>query len=108
MLAAGGKLESWMQFTPSAADRLGYAIEVSSQCSDVCASWSEGVILVMLPANLAWTWANTNQIGIEHAQPAANGSVLQIAVEKDFRCLHSRPGENETDNFSNPDDCARG
>ena len=112
ILAAEGKLENWAQFTPSAADRFGYAIEVSSQCSEMHASCSGGVILVTLPANLARTWANTNQVGIEHAQPAADGGVLRIAVEKDFRCLHSRPGENETDNFPNPfpnsDERARG
>jgi hypothetical protein len=102
MLAATGKLESWIQFTPSAADKLGYAIEVSSQCSDVHASCADNQILVSIPANLASTWVSTNQIGIERDQLAADGSVLRIVVEKDFRCLQARPGEDESDNYPNP------
>ena len=102
MLTATGKLESWIQFTPSAAERLGYAIEVSSHCSDVRASCADNLISVSIPANLASTWASTNQIGIEREQPAADGSVLRIVVEKDFRCLQARPGEDESDNYSNP------
>lgn len=101
-LAAGGKLESWVQFVPSAADRLGYAIEISAQCSEVCASCSNGVLLVTLPESLAQTWASTNQVGIEYDQPTTDGSFLRIGVEKDFRCRHFRPGEDESDNFPNP------
>ena len=101
VLAATGKLESWIQFTPSAADRLGYAIEVSSH-PDVRASCTDNLVLVSIPANIASTWVSTNRIGIERDQLAADGSVLRIVVEKDFRCLQARPGEDESDNYPNP------
>jgi Family of unknown function (DUF7009) len=71
------------------------------------ASCSNGAILVTLPASLARTWASTNQVGIEHGQPAADGSVLKIAVEKDFRCRHSGLGEDESDGLPNPNERTR-
>jgi hypothetical protein len=36
------------------------------------------------------------------AQPAAADAELRIVVEKDFACLTAREGEDESDNFPNP------
>jgi hypothetical protein len=103
-LAAGARLEDSTQFGPAPSEILTYAVEVSSQCSKVRASYSKGVIQVTLPANLAQAWVRTNQVGIEYAQPLGNAAFLKIAVEKDFRCFHPGRGENERDNFPNPND----
>jgi hypothetical protein len=103
-LAAGAKLEDSAQFGPAPSESLTYALEISSQCSYVRASYSKGVIQVTLPANLAEAWIRTNQVGIEHTQPIGNAVFLKIAVEKDFRCFHAGPGQNEGDSFPNPND----
>ena len=103
-LAAGGRLEESAQFGPDPSEVLTYTLEMSSQCSDVRASYSKGMIQVTLPADLARTWATTNQVGIEHAQPIGTGGALKIILEKDFHCLHPAPGEDQHDNFPNPDD----
>jgi hypothetical protein len=103
-LAAGGKLESWIEFAPLATAKLGYTVAVSSEFAEMNASCSNGVILVNLPANLVRTWASTDQVGIEHVQPTSDGGVLRIVVEKDFRCRHTRASEDEDDNFPHPGD----
>jgi hypothetical protein len=35
-------------------------------------------------------------------QPTASDAELRIVVEKDFACLTAREGEDESDNFANP------
>ena len=101
-LAAGAGLEDSLQFGPAPGERLAYVLETSSQCSEIRASYSDGVIHVTIPANLARTLESTDQVGIEHVQPTAKGAGLKISLEKDFHCFHSRPDENESDNFPNP------
>jgi hypothetical protein len=101
-LSAGARLEESTQFGPAPSEVLTYAIEMSSQCSDIGASYSKGKIEVTLPTDLARTWASTSQVGIEHSQPTARGDVLKITLEKDFNCLHPRVGEDQRDNFPNP------
>jgi hypothetical protein len=101
-LVDGVRLEDSVQFGPAQTEILSYAVEISPQCSEVRALYSQGVIQVVLPVNLARTLACTNQVGIEHVQPVAEGVVLKIVLEKDFQCFHPRPGENESDNFPNP------
>jgi hypothetical protein len=101
-LVAGGRLEDSVQFGPAPSAILTYAVETSSQCSEVRASYSEGVIRVTIPANLARTLESPDQVGIEHVQPIAKGAILKIILEKDFHRSHPRPGENESDNFPNP------
>lgn len=103
-LAAGARLEESAQFGPAPGEMLTYALEISAKCSEVRASYSNGMIQVTLPADLARAWASTSQVGIDHAQPIMGGSVLIISVEKDFQCVHSKPGEDERDNFPNPND----
>jgi hypothetical protein len=103
-LAAGARLEDSTQFGPAPSESLTYAVEISSKCSDVRASYSKGVIQVTLPANLALAWVRTNQVGIEHAQPLGDAALLKITVEKDFRCFHSVTGQDERDNFPNPNE----
>jgi hypothetical protein len=107
-LAAGGKLEESVQFGLAPSEILTYAVEISSQCSDVRASYSKGMIEVTLPADLARAWANTNQVGIEHSQSIGTGAVLEITLEKDFHCLHPAPGEDQRDTFPNPGDPSGG
>jgi len=109
-LAAGGRLEESVQFGPAPSEILTYAVETSSECSDVHASYSDpkGIIQVTLPADLVRIWATTGQVGIEHSQPITRGAALKITLEKDFHCLHPGLGEDEGDNFPNPGDFSGG
>jgi hypothetical protein len=101
-LVDGVRLEDSVQFGPAQTEILSYALEISPQCSEVRALYSQGVIQVVLPVNLARALAGTDQVGIEHVQSIAQGVALKIVLEKDFQCFHPRTGENESDNFPNP------
>jgi hypothetical protein len=54
-----------------------------------------------LPQQQVRQWAETDQVGIEQELPNADGSVLKILVEKDFKCLTQRD-EDESQAFDNP------
>src|SRR5690349_19230766 len=58
-------------------------------------------IEVSLPRAIADDWTKGEAVGIEAEQPLAVGT-LRLLIEKDFRCLAPRPGEDDTDAFPNP------
>jgi hypothetical protein len=57
---------------------------------------------VHLPEQVALSWCRSNEVTLAGAQPAAADAELRIVVEKDFACLTAREGEDESDNFPNP------
>lgn len=57
---------------------------------------------VRLPAHRATAWAQTDQVSLRHVQNEGTDLACTILIEKDFQCLHQRPGEDESDNFPNP------
>jgi hypothetical protein len=58
-------------------------------------------IEVTLPRALAHGWASGDDVGIEAEQQLASGT-LRLLIEKDFRCLAPRAGEEDTDGFPHP------
>jgi hypothetical protein len=54
-----------------------------------------------LPQQQVRQWTETDQVGIEAELPNADGSMLKILVEKDFKCLTQRD-EDESQAFDNP------
>lgn len=54
-----------------------------------------------LPADQVSTWVTTEQVGFKHELPNADGSVLHLLIEKDFKCLTERD-EDESQAFENP------
>lgn len=54
-----------------------------------------------LPQQQVRQWTGTDQVGIEAELPNADGSMLKILVEKDFKCLTQRD-EDESQAFDNP------
>ena len=53
-------------------------------------------ISVLIPSQQAKMWASSDQVGIN-----LKISGVEIAIEKDFKCLHG-PTENEAECFPNP------
>ncbi len=66
------------------------------------AGFREGELQVRLPVDLAARWAFSDQVGIETRIAGRDGHALHLLIEKDFQCLHKRPGEDESDHFQNP------
>jgi len=96
------KVSESVHFCSSTADILTYSLEACEHATQVSACLIDGEILVNLPTLLVESWANSNQVGIEHTQSAGEERGLRIVIEKDFQCLQPRSEEDESDNFPHP------
>ncbi len=76
---------------------LTYQLVVADQ-AEVAVEFDGSIISVQIPKPLAKKWTDTELVGFENADQ----SQVKILVEKDFQCLHKRPGEDESNNFPNP------
>lgn len=101
-LASEGSVEERTMFGPLDEDVFSYRIEIGDG-NIVAAGFSGGRMTVTVPAAIADEWAAADQLGFSGRQMLADGSVLDILVEKDLTCLKPRDGEDESDNFPNPD-----
>ena len=107
-LFAGDSVSESVHFSSAAGGMLSYSLQTGGSASQITARFSDGELRVDLPIALVGSWANTDQVGIEYAQPTGGGRKLRIVVEKDFRCLQPRPEEDERDNFPHPESIAAG
>ena len=98
-LSEGERVEQATQFSPTA--RLRSSVEPSSRVGAPVAELSDSSIRVLLPQGQVRAWANSDQVTIDAMQDAGEGTLLQILVEKDFQCIHSR-SEESADAFPNP------
>ena len=92
-LASGTAVEERIEFSPATA--LVYAIEPSDE--PLSCEFSGDAIRILLPRDEARLWAASDDVGIYGVS-----AKVSIAIEKDFRCLHDRPGEDEAGSFPNP------
>ena len=83
--------------------KFSYALESSPASVNPAAFYSDNEIRVRLPETVVLAWTSTEQVSIVGEQTLDDGEKLSILVEKDFNCLVSRPGEDESDMFVNPD-----
>jgi hypothetical protein len=58
-------------------------------------------IHLSVPAEQVKQWIETEQVGFSLEFPNPDGSVLNILIEKDFKCLTERD-EDESQAFDNP------
>ena len=100
-LAEGGVVEDRVRFGAGAA-ALIYRLRRDAKAASIAASYADGAVEVRLPEREALSWAKSNEVTLQGAQPAAADAELRIVVEKDFACLTVREGEDESDNFPNP------
>lgn len=88
----------------AAGPLLAYRVEASpggTQSVQHTADAQGTTVTVILPAAGVTTWADsTSQVGIYFDEPWG----LKVAVEKDFRCLDPDRDEDESDNFTNPNE----
>lgn len=101
-LVSEGAVEERTIFGTADDDVFSYRIE-KSDANIVTAGFSGGRITVAVPAAIVEEWSAADQLGFSGRQMLEDGSVLDILVEKDLTCLKPREGEDESDNFPNPD-----
>ena len=99
-LEEGGTVEDCVRFGGAAV--LTYRLKRDAKAPAISASYDNGAVEVRLPERDALSWCKSNDITLAGVQPAAADSELRIVVEKDFACLTAREGEDESDNFPNP------
>ena len=101
-LAKEKRASDSVQFSVSPRTFLTYTVATSCEQKEITACFAEGEIRVTIPAATAEEWATSAQVGLEHVQPLGADGGLSILIEKDFRCLAPRPGEDQSDSFTNP------
>jgi hypothetical protein len=93
-----GALISVVETTHFGNSKLTYSLSSAVSGEPVQVNFTNNEISVMINAELAKDWAISDTVGIR-----SNDSVIpNVLIEKDFQCLTVREGEDETDNFQNP------
>jgi hypothetical protein len=101
-LVKGGCVSESIQFSAFPRSQLTYTVVTSSAEKEITACLAESEIKVTVPEGWGQAWANSAQVELKGVQPVAGEVNLSILIEKDFRCLEPRPGEDQSDSFSNP------
>lgn len=100
-LAAGSKLVEETDF-PDAG--FSYSLELSDN-EDMEASFENGRIAVSMPREIIPEWAETDLVSLYTEQELPGKGMLEILVEKDFKCLepgHHRSCEDDDDSYPHP------
>ena len=98
LLLATGAVEERVTFP--AGQSLRYRLE--SGAESAAADLLDRGIVIRFPVEAIERWAQPEEVSLEAEQPLRDGERLKLLVEKDFRCLNSREGEDDADLFPNP------
>ncbi len=80
---------------------LVYGIEQTEE--NICAgSFDQRQIKLTVSQKVIQEWYESDQVSIDFTLKVHAGSQLEVLIEKDFKCLLDRPGEDESDLFPNP------
>lgn len=101
-LVRGETVTERVQFSLTPPVEFTYSLAISSGDDRIAASLVANEIRITVPKDLATHWGNSSEVGMSHQQQVGPDATLSILIEKDFRCLAPRPGEDESDNFANP------
>ena len=93
-LAAGEPIRDHTEFAPGQC--LTWSLDPSPSVAAMESQFRDSAISVLLPATDVRRWADTDLEGLY-----SRSGTLEIAVEKDFRCLHRTASPEEGDNFPN-------
>lgn len=97
-IAGGQFIMETLETVGSRENNFSYSLMPLENCSEIGAEFEQNNLKIYLPQNQADEWANSDQVSLE--QVSRTG--LIILIEKDFQCLHKRPGEDESKDFPHP------
>lgn len=97
----GETVENSIALGPTPAHCLTYRVQAGGHGSGVSVCYAENIVSVSLPGALAKEWGETDRVGVYGEEKWGELS-LQIAVEKDFKCLDKRKGEDEDGAYPHP------
>ena len=103
-LSETGSVEDRLAFGPDAATQhLVYRLE-AADVSAMSAFFRGGCVTVQLPDSDAREWISNQVVCFEHDVERDGNEAIHLLVEKDFKCIDMRPGEEDC--FPNPDEDA--
>lgn len=100
-LLAGECLEETIHFAPTVAATFTYALQQEPSVKLPTLQYTQNRVAVLLPADQASVWCDTDQVGIAEDISLGDLGALALLVEKDFACL-DRSDEDNQDTFANP------
>ncbi|MBO6516351.1 MAG: hypothetical protein JJ975_07350 [Bacteroidia bacterium] len=93
-----GLNESVTEHTNFGVGQLTYTLETHAEGPSVLTSFEDSTIRISVLQTEAKTWADSDQVGIQTPSDARPF----VLIEKDFKCLTVREGEDESDMYLNP------
>lgn len=101
-LAQGKSVREKLNFPLENSNNFFYGLVPNPAIDVVSATFTNNEILIQLPTSELIEWAKSDRVGINKSIKTPVEGNLTIDIEKDFQCLHKRPGEDESDNFPHP------
>ena len=79
---------------------LRYRLQIGGEA--IACTYESAGLVISVPVTLARRWAESDQVGLTYDQPAGDGRVLKILIEKDFACKDAGNGESKDGAYENP------
>jgi hypothetical protein len=96
-----GRVSDEICFGGDQSEKMIYSLEKGLN-KKINAVFQNGKITIFVPENVATKWTAPDEVGFESDQNLDDQISLRILVEKDFVCLSPRESEDESDNYSHP------
>ncbi len=101
-LSMEGRVSESTQFASTPGSQLTYVVAISPEVKDITAGFCDGILALKVPESMGREWLDSSLVSLRGEQKVGDGTTLSILLEKDFRCLDPRPGEDESDAYPNP------
>ena len=95
-----GNNERVVERTVIGNNSFAYSLGTHISVEPIKAEYKQNELRVTIARDIAQQWANSNEVGIQTDE----NSIPFILIEKDFKCLTNRDGEDESDMFANPNE----
>lgn len=102
-LTQTGAVSEMISFGPDPENQLMYAVE-THDADGLGFHYQGGSMVVYLPTPEVADWAESDRVGFTEVIDLGTGETLTLIVEKDFKCLTDRPGEDESDAYPHPEE----
>jgi len=96
-----GRVENSIQFGSTTDGKLIYALETADVKKLKC-EFKDNTLTIFVPKDLAKVWIESQLVGLEHLDSTTENDQVRILVEKDFKCMHVRINEDESDSYPHP------
>ena len=94
-LQRDGLVEATTVVGPTTDQQFTYRLRNTPSASPLSASLQGATLTIDIAPEEIDRLVNTDQVGVESENELAAGKSLHILVEKDFKCLTPRPGEED-------------